>query len=126
MSKDPKEHVLWHQSGVSPTGEPFVQLLYDDEIIAQLSPEQARDHARTMNEAAEAAEQDAFIMEFAQMEIGLSFDKAGALLMGLRHFRQERTGKSQGPRDPKDWVMPPKDKMPDYGDFTKRNDKPKP
>ena len=107
MKKDAKERVLWHQSGVAPTGEPFVQLLLDEEIIAQLSPEQARDHARAITEAAEAAEQDAFMMAFAQEKIGLDFNTAGRVLVDFRNFRAERTGKSQGPTRPTDWVMPP-------------------
>ena len=117
MSKpEKKERVLWHQSGVSPRGEPFVQLILDDEVIAQFSPELARDHARAITEAAEAAEQDAFLMDFAKHKIGLNTEKAAMLLMGFREFRAERTGKSQGPRDPKDWVMPPADKTPNYED----------
>jgi len=115
----PQERTLWHQPGVSPKGDPFVQLLLDEEIIAQMSPEQARDHARAVTEAAEAAEQDAFLMEFAQRKIGLGFDEAGKLLIAFRQFRAERTGKSQGPTRRTDWVMPPKDKRPDY--FTKKD-----
>lgn len=93
-----------------------MQLLLDGEIIAQLSPELARDHARAITEAAEAAEQDAFLMDFAQKSIGLDFQRAGLLLVAFRNFRGERTGKSQGPTDPRQWVMPPKDKMPNHGD----------
>lgn len=119
--KPPTDRVLWHQSGVAPTGEPFVQLLLDGEIIAQLSPELARDHARAITEAAEAAEQDAFIMSFAQEKIGLNFNDAGQLLVGFRYFRAERTGKSQGPTRPSDWVMPPDDKLPGY--FTRKDGK---
>jgi hypothetical protein len=114
MSKDPKEHVLWHQSGVAPTGEPFVQLLQDDKIIAQMSPEMARDHARAITEAAEAAEQDAFLMDFTVKKMGMAFQDAGKILIAFREYRAECTGKAQGPRDPKDWLMPPPDKMPDY------------
>ena len=116
----PKEKTLWHQSGVAPTGDPFVQLLLDEEIIAQLSPEQARDHARAITEAAEAAEQDAFIMEFMQKRVGLDFNRAANVLVDLRNYRSERTGKSQGPRDPRDWVMPPDGKRPDYGEFWRK------
>jgi len=111
---DNKDSVLWHQSGVAPTGEPFVQLLRDEEIIAQMSPEQARDHARAITEAAEAAEQDAFLMSFAREQIGLPFNEAGKILIAFREYRARTTGKSQGPTKARDWVMPPKDKMPDY------------
>ena|SRR5579885_1332755 len=113
--------VLWHQSGVSPTGEPFVQLLLGDQIIGQMSPDEARDHARAVTEAAEAAEQDAFLVDFCQNKLGLPFQQAGAMLVAFREYRQAQTGKSQGPRHPKDWVMPSPGKRPDYGDFTQRN-----
>jgi hypothetical protein len=43
---DPKERTLWHQSSVNKHGEAFIQLLMDDEVICQLSPEEARDHAK--------------------------------------------------------------------------------
>ena len=115
-----KDKTLWHQSGVNPKGEPFVQLLLDTEIIGQLSPEQARDHARAITEAAEAAEQDAFLMDFAQKELGLKFEDAGRILVAFREYRAKTTGKSQGPTKPRDWVMPPEGKRPDYGDFTKK------
>jgi len=36
------------------------------------------------------------------------------MLVAFREFRAERTGKSQGPTNPRDWVMPEPDKMPDY------------
>jgi hypothetical protein len=126
MPDDPKDHVLWHQSGISPHGEPFVQLLRDDKIIAQMSPEQARDHARAVTEAAEAAEQDAFIWDWVLNKVGAGKDQAYGLIVDFRKYRAERTGKSQGPTRPTDWVMPPPDKMPDYGDdgdFTKKNPK---
>lgn len=74
----------------------------------------ARDHARAITEAAEAAEQDAFIMDFMQKKVGVDFNTAGQVLVDFRHFRAEHTGKSQGPTNPKDWLMPPADKMPDY------------
>jgi hypothetical protein len=112
--KSPKDSVLWHQSGVAPTGEPFVQLLRDEEVIAQMSPEQARDHARAITEAAEAAEQDAFLVSFAREQIGLPLEEAGKILIAFREYRARATGKSQGPTRPKDWVMPSPDKMPDY------------
>ena len=108
----PPENILWHQSGVSPNGEPFIQLIQNEKIIAQMSVEQGRDHAKAILEACEAAEQDAFIMDFAQSEIGLDFNRAGHLLMSFRNYRANRTGKSQGPTSPRDWVMP--DQIPEY------------
>ena len=111
---------LWHQSGVAPTGEAFVQLLLGDQIIGQLDMAQARDHARMVLESAESAEQDAFLMDFARNVVGVDAERAGQLLVAFRNYRQEKTGKSQGPRSKKDWVMPPANKMPEYGDFWKK------
>lgn len=121
--KQPKEKTMWHQSGVNPRGEPFVQLLLDEEIIAQMSPEQARDHARAVTEAAEAAEQDAFMFEWVLRKVGAGTEQAMGLIVEFRQFRAERTGKSQGPTRPSDWVMPPPGEMPDYGDFGKKDPK---
>jgi hypothetical protein len=113
--------ILWHQSGVNPNGEPFVQLLRGEEIVGQMDVAQAREHARAVLEAAEAAEQDAFMMDFAQHKIGLDFERAGALLIAFRRFRAETTGKSQGPTRPTDWVMPKPGQAADYGNVTKKD-----
>jgi hypothetical protein len=112
MPPEPQESVLWHQSGVAPDGTPFVQLIRNDKIIAQMGVDQARDHAAAMLEACEAAEQDAFIMDFGREVLGLPLPEAGSILMALREYRAKRTGKSQGPTNPRDWVMP--DKLPHY------------
>lgn len=107
MSKNPEDNILWHQSGVNKNKEPFVQLILNNDIIAQMSPEQARDHANAILQAAEASEQDAFIMDFFMTNIGVSFEEAGKILIAFRNYRQKQTGKSQGPTKAKDWVMPP-------------------
>lgn len=52
------------QSGVSASHEPFVQLLVDGAVVTQMDPGQAREFARNLLEAAEAAEQDAFIYDW--------------------------------------------------------------
>jgi hypothetical protein len=96
---------LWHQSGVNPKGEPFVQLLLGDKVIAQLDMELAREHGHAMLEAAEAAEQDAFILGFFQ-QLGCSIEEAFAVLVDFRKQRAERTNKRGGPTNPRDWVWP--------------------
>jgi hypothetical protein len=99
---------LWHQSGINQQGEPFVQLLRGEKIIAQMDPEQARDHASAITEAAEAAEQDAFMVHFLREKIGLTLHEAGRVLVEFREWRRDLTGKSSGPTNPRDWVMPEK------------------
>lgn len=100
--------VLWHQSGINPKGQPFVQLLLGMRIIGQMTPEEARDHGRAMLEAAEAAEQDAFMFDWVTHQVGAGPQQAAGLLVDFRRYRAERTGKSQGPTRPTDWVMPEK------------------
>ena len=92
--------------GVNQKGEPFVQLLRGMHIIAQMSPEQARDHGRAIIEAAEAAERDSFLLDLLQTKVGLDFNAAGNVLADFRRYRTERTGKRGGPSCPRDWVMP--------------------
>lgn len=106
MSDDSKEQILWHQSGINPKGEPFVQLLLGEKIVAQMSVEQARDHAKAMIESAEAAEQDAFIYDWVINKVGSGPAQAAGLINDFRKYRAERTGKSQGPTNARDWVMP--------------------
>ena len=108
--------ILWHQSGVSASGEPFVQLLRGEEVIAQMDVEQARDHARAITEAAEAAEQDAFLRDWVINKVGAGEEQAAGLILDFRKYRAARTGKSQGPTNKRDWVMPKKPP----GDFTKK------
>jgi hypothetical protein len=104
------DDVLWHQSGVNAKGEPFVQLIRGHKIVAQMDPEQARDHGRVIIEAAEAAEQDAFLFGWAQKIVGVGQVQAMGLLQEFRQYRRERTGKNSGARNERDWVMPePKD-----------------
>ena len=100
---------LWHQSGVNQKGEPFVQLILGTRVIGQMTPEEARDHARAITEAAEASEQDAFMLSFMQDKVGLDLSRAGQILVDFRAWRVERTGKRGGPTNRRDWVMPPAD-----------------
>jgi len=105
------DDVLWHQSGVNAQGEPFVQLIQGTAVIAQMSCEQARDHGHAILEAAEAAEQDAFIFDWVLNRVGAGASQAAGLLADFRKYRGERTNKKGGPARPGDWVMPPgKDK----------------
>jgi len=96
VSEPEKEFPLWHQSGVNRAGEPFIQLILGDKVIAQQSPEMARAHALAMLEAAEAAEQDAFIVHFAKTRMGVDENVAAHILVDFRNFRREQTGKRSG------------------------------
>lgn len=108
---DPKEHVLWHQSGVNIKGEPFVQLMQDDKVICQLSPEQARDHAKNVLEATEASEQDAFLLDFFTKQVGADPPHAMQIIKEFRKWREAR-GKKGPPSDPKDFMRTDKHAAP--------------
>lgn len=97
MSDDKHEEFpLWHQSGVNRDGEPFVQLILGDKIIAQQTPEMAREHALAVLAAAEATEQDAFLAYWLKTKIGATEEAAAQVLVDFRNFRRERTGKRSG------------------------------
>lgn len=71
--------------------QPFVGLHFQDTVI-QLEPEKAREVARMLFEAAEAAEQDAFLFEWAVKDAGVSEGGAASLLHQFRKWREERNG----------------------------------
>lgn len=74
------------------TRQPFVELeleLRDDGTI-QISPDEARDLASNLFQAAEASESDAFLVEFHTEKAELPLEKAAALLDMYRRWRKER------------------------------------
>ena len=95
--------VLWHQSGVNKDGEPFVQIGMEGQVMCQMSPEDARAHALAMLEAAEAAEQDAFLMDFHTNKIGSPRDIALMVVIEFRRWR-EAHGKKGPPASPRDFI----------------------
>jgi hypothetical protein len=102
MTDKPEEGLpLWHQSGVNRDGEPFVQLILGDKLVAQQSVQQAREHAMAVLEAAEAAEQDAFLVDWVK-RVGADERAAAGLLQDFRNYRREHTGKRSGQE-----VIPP-------------------
>ena len=100
---EPKDRILWHQSGVNKHGEPFVQLLIEEEVICQLTPEQARDHAKNLLEATEASEQDAFLLHFFSEQIGAGKNHAMQIIVEFRKWREAR-GKKGPPSDAKEFL----------------------
>lgn len=74
------------------TRQPFVQIEmeYPKDHPLQLEPNEARDLAANLLQAAEAAEQDAFIFEFHSTLGGKRDDKLGAgVLFQFREWRNE-------------------------------------
>ena len=99
VGKKPQPN-LWHQTGVTRTGEPFVQLVMTkekgDELMGQFTPDEARDHAYAMLAAAEAAEGDAFLTKFLTKDMGLPLEQAARVLVAFREWREKRTGIKTG------------------------------
>jgi hypothetical protein len=76
------------------TREPFVQVEmdYPKDHPLQLHPDEARDLAANLLQAAEAADGDQFMFEFVSKELHAG-DNAGAnILLEYRKFRNERRG----------------------------------
>lgn len=72
------------------TRQPFVDLLIGDRKPIQLSPDEAREVAQRLMEAAESAEQDAFLVEWGAESFGGDRRAAAALLLEFRKWRDAR------------------------------------
>lgn len=87
-----EEREVWVQSGYGGnTKKPFVAFHYQD-VVIQLDPEKAREIAMMLLESAEAAEQDAFMVEFAGEECGTTEQGAVSILAHYRGWRERRRG----------------------------------
>lgn len=73
------------------TRKPFVNLqMPDGSISAQLLPDEARRLADSLYQSAEAAEQDAFLVEWVEETIGKGDLKIGAVMLAeYRKWREE-------------------------------------
>lgn len=70
------------------TKQPYVEINWPtDSGTIQLEPDEARLIARMIAEAAEAAEQDAFLVAFMMAEIELPFEQAALILPRYRAWR---------------------------------------
>lgn len=87
--------VLEMSSGVSArTGEGFVHLVWGDQR-GQLTPTEAREHARRIAEAAEAAEYDAiFVRWLLEDRVVDRIEQAVPLLIKFRRYRESGTSAS--------------------------------
>jgi hypothetical protein len=78
------------------TGEPQVMLTWGQQA-GQLSPEEARQHAQIVMDAAAAAEADSFLFSFLVNRVQTDPPRAGQLLLEFRAWRQRR---AELPEDP--------------------------
>ena len=78
----------------STTGDPRVDLHHDDKRFAQVSPDEARAWAHNILQAAEAADQDAFLVTFHREDCGLDPSHSMAVLHAYRVWRDKQRGGS--------------------------------
>ena len=76
--------------------QPLVQVQWGDRKPFTISPAEARDLAANLLGAAEAAEQDAFVVEFAREKLDCTDQHAGAFLTEFRRWREEYAAKGSG------------------------------
>lgn len=77
------------------TREPFVQIEmeYPKDHPLQIHPDEARQLAANLLEAADAADTDQFLFEFVSKDLHAGDQAAGGILVEFRKFRDERRGK---------------------------------
>lgn len=108
MSDDLKDETghIWHQSGVSPGGKPFVQLIIGDKVSAQFTVAECREFALNLLEAAEAAEMDAIVVDFMQTTVGLDQNRAMRVLVDFRTLREQHHKRGGTVTHKSQWVLP--------------------
>ena len=76
------------------THEGVVEFTWGDKR-AQLTCQEARDHALGVLECAEAAETDSYMVHFLTKEMNIELDKAVEVIRSFRAFREERLKEKQ-------------------------------
>lgn len=76
------------------TREPRVEVHWKDSAQLQMTPDETRALALNLINAAEAAEQDAFMVWFAEKRVGAKERDAGAILSEFRDWRENRYPKA--------------------------------
>lgn len=89
VREQPRGFILSVESAVTLAGKPFVIVRCGD-ATGQLSPEECRYQAQVFLEAAEAAEQDAFLVSWVRETGGDDPESIAALIKNFRAFREER------------------------------------
>lgn len=114
---EPKPRVVWVGAIVAEnTGEPVVTLSVGDQLIGQLTPDQARGVAIHLLEAADTAKLDAFTLGFFESR-GMSRGHAGGFVAEFRRWREKEGAQRFQPTvtvapdaaHPEDGSLPPTD-----------------
>jgi len=81
------------------SGEPFVIMRWGSQA-GRFSPDDARQHAYKILEAANSAETDAFLIHFLAEKVGLGREICAPVLRDFRTFREFLAAKSPRPLPP--------------------------
>lgn len=80
------------------TKQPYVEVNWPtDSGTIQLEPDEARMVARMIMEAAEAADQDAFLIAFLMADLDLPFEAAAQIIPRFAAWREEGRKKQRTP-----------------------------
>lgn len=94
-------------SGVNVREEGFVHITMEvgngRKAVLQASTAEAREISRHIAEAAEAAETDAYIVQFFTRRMNLSIEQAGAFLVDFRKWRDLSGGVKSRDKDDPHW-----------------------
>lgn len=73
------------------TGQPFVQFAAS-QLRWQMTPSEARTWAHVILEAAESADQDAFLVDWLVTRLDVERGQAAQILLEYREFRESKRG----------------------------------
>lgn len=86
-----KRMIMVESMVMSKTKEPCVRLSWGEES-GDLTPNEARDHALNVLQAADAADSDSFLFHFFTNTIGAPEEQAYAMLKEFRTWREKQPG----------------------------------
>jgi hypothetical protein len=84
-----EDFVIMH-NGLNAQGNGFVHLAHGREMRIQFTPQECREHALRLLEAAEAAESDAIVYRLLRDKMALDMPRALSVIADLRNFRDDR------------------------------------
>jgi hypothetical protein len=104
-NNEPKGYQIEAIAGLNPRGEGFIHLRieYPDQPagVTQMTPAKAREVAQFINEAAEAAESDAFLYQFLTRQVDSDPGPALQVIAEFRKWRETSGGvKARNREDP--------------------------
>jgi len=89
---DSGDNFITMHSGVNHERQGFVHLAWgrESELRAQFTPAEARQHALSLLECAEAAETDSLLLRLLEEKVGVGLERAFAVIADLRNMRDEK------------------------------------